>query len=664
MKRVWIWFLGLGLVLTGVNPSWADSAPARMDAVIVTATRTREEIKNVPNTVTVIGPADIEASSARNVGELLKGSLGIEINSYGPLGAAQSVGIRGSSASQVLVMVDGRPINSITFGSADLSEVPIEQVERIEVVEGPSSHLYGANAVGGVINIITKKAPDQPSFKAGLSYGSFNTQTYQVEQGQTIGRFGYFLSGTHKSSDGFRDNSAYEGKDGSLKLSYQALERLSLSLLTTFHQDGLGVPGPKPAAGTLTPFGNSEVSSLFDHQDSTLFNNNFNLNWDVNEKIQLSSQIYQDWRELSFRQRYALFSAFEDRSTYKTNIWGGNLILSWNLPYQNKLTLGTDYRNEDLEAETITTDLGTSMTTATQWKPDNTIWGFFAQDHWQLLPALRLVGGLRYDGTSRYGSETSPDLGLVYTPFKETRLKAHYGQAFRAPTFNDLFWPGSGNTELKPEKGTSYEISLDQDLMNKKSGLRLSLFRWEVRDKIEWIPDAAGNWQPRNVNEQNTWGGELGLQWNPVSNLSFSLGYTYLEAKQKNKELQDALTNETQLMERRAAGVPRHQARLTLSYRLPWGTLGHLTGRYVGDRVFYYSDYDDFPKVSQKEKDLGSYYTVDLKLSHLFAQHWQATVSVFNLTNQQYDAQPGTSFLDRNYPAPGIAVSAGLSYIF
>lgn len=665
MKKSWVGCLGVGMLFLGLETGWADSTPVQMEEIVVTATRTREEIKSVPKAVTVIGPQEIAASSARNLGELLSGTLSVEIDGYGPLGSAQSASIRGSSTSQVLVMVDGRPTNSITFGSADLSETPIEWVERVEIVKGPTSHLYGANALGGVINIITKNPPAQPSLQAGLSYGSFNTQTYQASHGQTLDRFGYLFTGAYKTSDGFRDNSAYEGKDFSSKFSYQALDRLSLSLLTTVHQDGLGVPGPKPQAGTIPVFGNSQVTSLYDHQDNHLFNNNLKLNWETSEVLQLSGQIYQDWRELKYRQRYAVMtSSYEGQDTYRANIWGSNLVLLWSLPYQNKLTLGVDYRREDLEGETKTTTLGTGLTIPNQFKPDNTLWGLFAQDHWQILPMLRVSGGVRYDNTSRYGSETSPDLGLVYSPFKETQIKGHYGQAFRAPTFNDLFWPGSGNSNLKAEKGTSYEIIWDQGLKDQKATLTLGVFRWEVTDKIEWVPDAVGNWQPQNVNEQNTWGGELGVQWNPIRDWSLSLGYTYLEANQKNEEVQDALANTTATVERRATGVPRHQVRLTLGTELPWGTQAYLTGRYVGDRVFYYSDYADFPLVRQKEKTLAAYYTVDLKLSHRIGRHWKGTFSLLNLTNQSYDAQPGTSFLDRNYPAPGISITTGLTYNF
>ena len=132
----------------------------------------------------------------------------------------------------------------------------------------------------------------------------------------------------------------------------------------------------------------------------------------------------------------------------------------------------------------------------------------------------------------------------------------------------------------------------------------MSLFRWEVKDKIQWIPDANGNWQPQNVNEQDTWGGEVGIQWNPLKELSLSLGYTYLDSKQKNRELKDALLNTTEIVERRAAAVPQHQARLSIGYLSCWKTRFNLTGRYVGDRVFYYDDYSAYPTVNQLEKKI------------------------------------------------------------
>ena len=157
-------FCVVGLMLLNLTFSWADGPLVQMEEVVVTGTRTKEEIKNVPNAVIVIGAQEMAASSAKNVGELLKETSTVDVTGYGSLGSAQSVSIRGSSASQVLVMIDGRPINSITFGSADLSQIPLDNVERIEIVKGPTSHLYGANALGGVINVITKKPPASTLF--------------------------------------------------------------------------------------------------------------------------------------------------------------------------------------------------------------------------------------------------------------------------------------------------------------------------------------------------------------------------------------------------------------------------------------------------------------------------------------------------------------------
>ena len=665
MKRSCFGLLVAGIFLMNLTFSWADAPLVQMEEVVVTGTRTPEAIKNVPNAVVVIGSQEMAASSAKNVGELLRETSSVDVTGYGSLGSAQSASIRGSSASQVLVMIDGRPINSITYGSADLSEIPLDHVERIEIVKGPTSHLYGANAMGGVINVITKKPPAQPSFKAGISYGSFNTRTVQAEHGQTLGRFGYVLTAGYKSSDGHRDNSKYEGNDFSSKLTYQLLDRLSLSLLTTAHQAGLGVPGPKPAAGSSPTFGNSQVTSLFDHQDDHLFNNTLQLQWEPLDSLQVRWQTYQDFRELLYRQRYqGFFSAVEDRSTYRANIYGSSLDARWAFHKDHKLTIGTDIRKEVLEGEEKLTDLSTSEMTTTRWRPDNTLWGLFAQEHWQPLSWLRLIVGGRYDNTSRYGSEFSPDLGLIFSPMDRTHIKLHYGRAFRPPTFNDLFWPGWGNAQLSPEKGTSYEINFEHALKEKKMVFTAGLFRWEVKDKIQWVPDANGNWQPQNVNEQNTWGGEAGIQWNPLKELTVSLGYTYLDSKQKNRELKNALTNSTETVERWAMAVPQHQARLVVGYRAGWKTHFYLIAKVLGDRQIYYDDYSAYPSVSKLEKKVEAYYTLDLKVTHPFGKHWEGFLSLLNLTDQSYMEQAGTSYTDQGYPAPGRSIMAGLSYRF
>ncbi|MEW6186026.1 MAG: TonB-dependent receptor [Thermodesulfobacteriota bacterium] len=665
MKGRCLSLLTVGLCLLPLTFSRAESPPVQMEEVVVTGTRLQESLKNVPNTVVVIGEKELASTSAKNVGELLRENTAVDISGYGNLGSAQSASIRGSSASQVLVMIDGRPTNSITYGSADLSEIPLDYVERIEIAKGPGSHLYGANAVGGVINVITKKPPASPSFQAGVSYGSFNTLTARAEHGQTLDRFGYLLNAGYKTSDGHRDNSDYNGKDFNAKLNYQILDRLGVSLLTTFHKDDLGVPGPVPAQGTSPSFGNSRVTSLYDHQDNTLFNNQLQLSWEPVDSIQFRWQAYQDYRKILYRQRYVGFpSAMEDHSSYKANIYGTSVDARWAFHKDHRLTLGGDFRKEKLEGEQNLKDLSTSQIATTRWNPDNRITALFAQEHWQALSWMRLVGGLRYDHTSRYGSEWSPDLGLIFSPQESTHIKAHYGQAFRPPTFNDLFWPGWGNLDLFPEKGTAYELLFDHALKDKNLSFNAGIFYNLVKDKIQWVPDASGNWKPQNVNEQKTRGVETGVQWSPLKDLSFSFSYTYLDAKQNNLEVTDALTNDTRMVERRALGVPEHQARLGVHYVLPCQTRLFMNLRYLGDRRMYYDDYSHYPQVTKLEKKIKAHYTLDLKASHLFAKHWEASLSLLNLTDQQYMEQAGTGFSDQGYPAPGRTVTVGVSYKF
>jgi outer membrane receptor protein involved in Fe transport len=149
-----------------------------------------------------------------------------------------------------------------------------------------------------------------------------------------------------------------------------------------------------------------------------------------------------------------------------------------------------------------------------------------------------------------------------------------------------------------------------------------------------------------------------------LKGLSFSLTYTYLDSKQNNREVSNALNNTTQMVERRALGLPQHQARLGINYNLPCNTRLHLTARYLGQRVMYYDDYSNFPQVTKLEKKIKAHYTLDLKATHPFGKHWEAALSFLNLTDQQYVEQAGTSFNDRDYPAPGRSVTVGVIYRF
>ena len=214
MKKV---FLGV-ILLAGMGMLYTQ------ETTVLIGLRKEVPVEKTATNITVISEEEIKNSDAKNVGEVLENKTGIvEVSKYGTLGSLSELRIRsgGSSSKQVLLMIDGRPVNDISGGSSNLSEIPTENIEKIEVLRGPSSALYGANALGGVVNIITKKATTQkPKTEIGLNYGSFNTQNYNFNFSAMPGKANIFLAGSKNLTDGFRDNSDYDSTNLSAKIGY------------------------------------------------------------------------------------------------------------------------------------------------------------------------------------------------------------------------------------------------------------------------------------------------------------------------------------------------------------------------------------------------------------------------------------------------------------
>ena len=187
-------FLVILFVLLGMGTVWAQ------ETTVFIGLRKEVPVEKTATNITVISEDEIQKSDAKTVGAVLENKIGIvEVSKRGTLGSSSDLRIRsgGDSANQVLVMIDGRPVNNISLGSANLTEIPTENIERIEVMRGPSSALYGANALGGVVNIITKKAIDvKPRTEIGIEYGSFNTQSYKMNFSVKPGNADIFHSGS------------------------------------------------------------------------------------------------------------------------------------------------------------------------------------------------------------------------------------------------------------------------------------------------------------------------------------------------------------------------------------------------------------------------------------------------------------------------------------
>ncbi|MFH1239263.1 MAG: TonB-dependent receptor plug domain-containing protein, partial [bacterium] len=203
-RKVGLFILVICLVYAGIS----QAAELNLEQVVVTATRTPQPLANTGTNVSVITAGDIAGSKAYNLAEVVGKVAGVEISKEGTLGANQSLSLRGCRVQQVLVMVDGRSVNSTSLGMAELPQIPLANVERVEIIRGAASGLYGANAVGGVINVITKKAEsDTPLTEIYFSGGTFNTSSLRVNFSQKKDNFDYMVTGGKDLSNGWRENS-------------------------------------------------------------------------------------------------------------------------------------------------------------------------------------------------------------------------------------------------------------------------------------------------------------------------------------------------------------------------------------------------------------------------------------------------------------------------
>ncbi len=677
MKR-WKLLMGLTLVIILFDFKFVlsevleeEREGLRLEDIIVTATRTAHIRRDLPVATTVITREDLDTLNYRDVGEAIRGATGLDIKGYGPLGSNSSVSIRGSASAQVLVLIDGRPVNSITTGNAELNEIPLSNVERIEIIRGPSSQLYGANAVGGVDNIITQSAPRETRGKLSGSYGSFSTQLYQLEQGATINDFGYLFSLDWKNSDGFRDNSDYRSGNVSAKLNY-LLNKNTINVKFDYYRNKLGLPGPLPPVGELPKYGNEEVTSRLDEQESETFSGDVSLSWMPEENSEMTLRLYQEQKTVDFTTRFDDWLSgdpLDEEDRYRANTLGLNLQYQLRLGEISRLAVGIDAKEDRFRGTQKVINLNTSeVTHPNLWKPRTHNSGLWLEDEWKILTSFFVLLGIRFDIHSEYGSEWSPSMGAVFHPGENTTLRASMGRAYRAPSFNDLYWPTGGNPELEPEKGWAYELGAEQDLLEDLI-LSLSVFSRKVKDMIAWAPvSETGIWEPQNVNEHTSLGVEAEVEYRLDKLILLRLSYTYLDAEQKNTEVvYDDLSGDvrTEEITRTAAFIPKQQGKLNVVFTPITGTQLSFQGRFVGERVSYYTNYDNFPEVTQDIKKTPNYFLCDAKLTQGLRKHLKLFLAIDNLFDiKDYLEQLGTSIDDRGYPFPGRTFTGGMSLKF
>ncbi|MBP5976781.1 TonB-dependent receptor [Brasilonema sp. CT11] len=619
-------------------------------------------VKDSTRPVYVITGEEMEAQGARTVREALRflpgvlpdGTVGTEVN------ALSGQFIRGSNSEQVLILLDGRPINNLGGGGFDLSEITTNNIERVEVLPGGGSTLYGSDAIGGVINIITRRPTDKVTTQAGVILGAYGLNQQTITNSGKIGDISWVVGYNRTEADnnypfsipeanfeGTRKNNDTLYNNFNVKLEANLGKRNTLALSTLYLSKDQGVPGGVPIP--FPQFGQGYFNSLTErdapagsrprgdrkYTDQVLTDLTWNSKLGGGNDSLITARVYADFINTRFDSR----ASYSERYDNEQNSYGIQAQHNWKFAKNQTLVYGFDYRNVSASNSTFNYLRNTDTTSY-----DDSIsqGALFARYEINFTPSFSVNLGLRQDFNSlANGSFTSPSIGAKLAVTDSTTLRANYIRNFRAPTLFDLYARGStfvGNPNLRPENGDSYDIGIDQKLWN-FGLLRVTYFSNTISDLIAYnfaVPVATYE----NIGLVRTTGIEAALNVQLAKNVYAFVNYT-LNDPRILKSVNSAEVDK----ELRFAGAD--SLNLGISYETPQGLYAGILMHSLGS----------YPINNTNTESLSGYTTFDFKTRIPLSDNLVFTGSVDNILNQRYQLFPG-------YPDAGRVFQVGLNATF
>ncbi len=564
----------------------------RNEAVVVTATRVEQPVRDVIGAVSVITRADIERRGAHSVQDLLRGETGLTVANTGGLGKLSNVFLRGADAEQVLVLVDGVRVGSATSGTTPFEYIPVDQIERIEIIRGPRSSLYGSDAIGGVIQIFTRRSSGL-SFNVGA--GSNETSTASASFGTSSEQAWFSVAGNRIASEGYNscagspsgggcfthepDRDGYENTSGTVRAgrrwSRAEIETTALYATGTTEYDGTFanetdfVERVFTLRGRISPTDRWSVSVLAgrseDDQDNILDDQ-------TNGTASVVSRFETERRNVSLQS---------------------DVTLSAN----QSLTIGVDYVDDRIDG-----------TTAFEARSRDNL-GTFAQ-YQALFGAHRVLASARYDDNEQFGSYETGSLGWKWMLDERWSLSAAWGTAFGAPTFNDLYFPGFSNPNLDPESSTSYEVGIAWT--SAPVTVALTAYERRVDDLIVYD---SGIFAPNNLNEARIRGIEADFD---ASLGAWKIGVGYSGLDPRNRTRGPDYDNFLPRRSRQSGHLELGRAFGPLDARVRVTAEG--------------ARYDDVANAHR----LGSYAIVDLVFDYALSRAWSVQGKIGNALDREY----------------------------
>lgn len=654
----------------------AQEKEITLETVVVTATRDVQEIRKVPANITVLTREQIEQSNAKATVDLLRNEVGVMVRDFTGSGKTVSVDVRGFGETgplNTLVLVDGRRVNEIDLSGVDWTHIPLDQIERIEILRGPGSVLYGDNAVGGVINIITRK-PEKPfSFKGEILRGSYLYHKESMSVSGKSGPLAATIYGDYSSTEGYRDNGFLRYKDIGGKVLFHVGNTLQLSLNGNFHRDDFGLPGALPRLlyendrrATLKPDDKAET------EDGFL---SFGAKMDLKEMGRIETDLSYRHREATnfFLSSLPVFS-FKDRRNLST--WGFTPKYILDTPlggHSNRITFGFDYYHADSKIDSESFFFGATTFDGIRVKKRS--FGLYLYDEFSIFENLILSAGGRWEwavydvsqdltGAHDRKRESQPawNVGLNYLFGKRSSLFLSAKRSFRFPVSDEfiqyVFPPPTFtptiqiNSGMKPQTGYHYEAGIRHALTVWMEG-DLTLYWTDLRNELFYNPFTFSN---ENYFKTSRRGLEVGLKTKPFSWLHVWGNYGYVHPKLRGGSFSG---NDI-------PGVARHKG--SLGTDLHFGEVfwkDYLKGLSFSGRANFNGSRHFISDWGNQVGRLDGYYTIDAKLSYAW-KGLKAFAAVNNITNQKYAEYGVLNFagLPFYYPSPERSFFGGVSYTF
>ncbi|MDP8233985.1 MAG: TonB-dependent receptor [Candidatus Saelkia tenebricola] len=645
-----------------------NSEVVGLDSIVITSYSNLRSVSkyDVPYRVDVFNESDIEKSGASTVLDFLKKVGGVNVSDWYGTGVKANVDLMGfgeTASSNLLLLVNGRRVNDVDMSGIDWTQVDINNVEKIEVLKGGGVVLYGDNAVGGVINVVTKKpSADKLTGSVGTKVGSYSLDEESFEVGQAFDKFSFYLTSSHSGTEGYRKNSHYYSDNISAYLESQFLENTIATLDIGYHDYRYGLPGALYDTDIGNGYSRRDTKYPGDHASMEDSYCNLGLKHSFSDatKVVLTTNFRnKNGKDFWDESGYSIDRSIQNKG-FRVELLKDFDILN----FPNSLIAGLDFYHANFSADKD--DYLEPWGSVDDWTDiDRDTRAVFMQNELSISERAKIVFGARrqkekitFDYTPKTGavvddkvefSKEAYEVGLNYRWREKTNTFLHFARGFRVPKTDEYFsvWASPPvNQSLLTQSSKTLTAGINSQL-NEKANFDFNIFYMKIDNELYWDPIASSNTTYEGTKRL---GFDSGFNFRPFENLLLNCFYTYVDAQYRKGDYKG----------KSIPMVPEHSFKTDISYLFSNGLTFYLDLLYRSS-VYQIND----PSNIYKKGD--SYWVTNMKIDYKYKDNWSFYLGINNLLDEEYSEYVAYSTMcSKNgiYPSPGRNYYAGVKYSF